>query len=77
MRNALQGILTSALLIGITTYRRLLSPLFPAACRFHPTCSHYATKAITRHGALRGTWLTAKRIGKCHPFHPGGEDPVL
>ncbi len=77
MRNALQGMLTSALLIGITTDRRLFSPLFPAACRFHPTCSHYASQAIIRHGALRGTWLAAKRIGKCHPFHPGGEDPVL
>ena len=76
MRNALQGILTSALLFAITIYRRLISPVLPLACRFHPTCSHYATEAISRHGALRGTWLALKRIGKCHPFHAGGEDPV-
>lgn len=46
------------------------------SCRFYPTCSQYAVEAITRHGAVKGGWLTVKRIGRCHPFHPGGYDPV-
>jgi len=77
MRNALQAILTSALLFTITLYRRFVSGVFPSTCRFHPSCSHYATEAIQRYGALRGSWLAVRRIGRCHPFHPGGEDPVL
>lgn len=59
----------------IRGYRRLLSPLLPAACRFHPSCSSYAQEAIELHG-LRGLWLTVRRLGRCHPFHPGGIDPV-
>ncbi|NLV20938.1 MAG: membrane protein insertion efficiency factor YidD [Syntrophomonadaceae bacterium] len=46
------------------------------SCRFYPTCSQYAVEAITRYGAVKGGWLTVKRIGRCHPFHPGGYDPV-
>jgi len=76
MPNALQSILTSALLFAITLYRRLISPLLPSACRFHPTCSQYASDAIATYGPWRGTWLALRRVGKCHPFHPGGEDPV-
>ncbi len=64
------------LVLLVKLYRRLLSPLLPRACRFHPTCSAYALEALARHGAARGTWLTLQRLGRCHPFHPGGLDPV-
>ena len=64
------------LLALIAAYRLLLSPVLGASCRFYPTCSAYATEAIETHGALRGTWLALKRIAKCHPWHPGGVDPV-
>jgi len=64
------------LLALISAYRLLLSPLLGASCRFYPTCSTYAAEAIETHGALRGTWLAVKRILKCHPWHPGGVDPV-
>ena len=61
----------------IVVYRRLISPLKPApTCRFHPTCSAYAVEAVHVHGVLRGTWMAAVRLAKCHPFHPGGLDPV-
>lgn len=60
----------------IRGYQRFISPGLPAACRFHPTCSTYAATAIERHGPLRGIWLAAARIARCHPFHPGGIDPV-
>ncbi|MDT7544118.1 MAG: uncharacterized protein QOE99_228 [Actinomycetota bacterium] len=57
-------------------YQRLLSPLLGPRCRFAPTCSAYAVEALTRHGAARGGWLTLRRLARCHPFHPGGHDPV-
>ena len=59
----------------ITLYQRLLSPLLPRACRFAPTCSEYAKLALAEHGALRGTWLALRRVVRCHPLHPGGDDP--
>ncbi|RJE89921.1 membrane protein insertion efficiency factor YidD [Paenibacillus sp. 1011MAR3C5] len=68
MRRALQA--------PIHVYRKYISPLKPPSCRFYPTCSAYALEAIEVHGAAKGAWLAAKRIGRCHPFHPGGFDPV-
>lgn len=66
-----------ALLIGlINLYRWFVSPLLGQNCRFYPTCSCYAQEAIDTHGPLRGTWLAVRRIGRCHPWNPGGYDPV-
>jgi putative membrane protein insertion efficiency factor len=61
-------------LIGI--YQLLISPLFPRACRFYPSCSQYAVVALAEHGVLRGGWLAATRLARCHPWHPGGVDFV-
>ena len=60
----------------IRFYQVAISPLFPPSCRFTPTCSHYGYQAIEKYGFLKGGWLTIKRIGRCHPFTPGGYDPV-
>ncbi|WML59379.1 membrane protein insertion efficiency factor YidD [Neobacillus sp. PS2-9] len=60
----------------IRFYQIVISPIKPPTCRFYPTCSHYGLEAIQRFGAFKGGWLTIKRIVKCHPFHPGGLDPV-
>ncbi len=57
-------------------YRYAVSPLLGNHCRFHPSCSAYAEEAIAEHGTVRGTWLTAKRLSRCHPWHTGGLDPV-
>ncbi|AFC29747.1 membrane protein insertion efficiency factor YidD [Paenibacillus mucilaginosus] len=65
-----------ALQAPVRFYRRFISPLKPPTCRFYPTCSEYALEALEKHGAARGSWLTVKRICKCHPFHPGGVDHV-
>jgi uncharacterized protein len=64
----------AALLIRL--YQLTVSPLLGPRCRFYPSCSHYALEALARFGALRGGWLTLKRIGRCHPWNPGGLDPV-
>ncbi|HXG82917.1 MAG TPA: membrane protein insertion efficiency factor YidD [Pyrinomonadaceae bacterium] len=58
-------------------YKTLLSPLFPPACRFTPTCSEYAAQAVEKYGAVRGTWRGLKRILRCQPFCKGGHDPIL
>ncbi len=65
-----------AMLGLIRFYRGAISPYTPAACRFTPTCSAYAQEAIEKYGALKGGRLAARRILRCHPFHPGGYDPV-
>jgi hypothetical protein len=57
-------------------YQKTISPWLPASCRFSPTCSQYAIEAFERHGVLRGGWLALCRIARCHPFSPGGLDPV-
>ena len=64
------------LLYLIRGYQKFISPLFPPHCRFYPTCSEYGFQAIQKHGVLRGLWLALIRVGKCHPFHSGGYDPV-
>jgi hypothetical protein len=71
-----------ALLALIRAYQLVVSPMLPwvmgpgCGCRFYPSCSHYAADALREHGAVRGAWLTIRRLGRCHPFHPGGVDLV-
>ena len=64
------------LILALKGYKKLISPLLPSACRFYPTCSEYMMEAIAKHGAVRGVWMGLKRLGRCHPFHAGGYDPV-
>lgn len=69
--------LVQGLLLGlIRTYQYLISPWLGRRCRFHPSCSEYAVEALHKHGPWRGSWLTVRRVGRCHPFSPGGFDPV-
>ncbi|QYK01425.1 membrane protein insertion efficiency factor YidD [Shewanella psychrotolerans] len=60
----------------IRGYQIFISPILGPKCRFHPTCSYYAIEAIRLHGFVKGSWFAGKRVLKCHPLHPGGEDPV-
>ena len=64
------------LLLLLRSYQYAVRPLLGANCRFYPSCSDYAKGAIERHGAVQGLWLAARRVAKCHPYHPGGFDPV-
>jgi putative membrane protein insertion efficiency factor len=64
------------LLYLLTGYRRFISPLLGPRCRFYPSCSAYALEAVQVHGAAHGSWLAVRRLSRCHPFHPGGLDPV-
>ena len=68
MRDAMLGL--------IRLYQFLLSPWVGNHCRFHPTCSEYAKGAITKYGGVRGSWMAMRRLSRCHPWHPGGADPV-
>lgn len=63
-------------ILPLRFYKRFLSPLLPPMCRFDPTCSIYMMRAIEKHGTLRGLWLGLRRLARCHPFNPGGWDPV-
>ncbi|WP_068859672.1 membrane protein insertion efficiency factor YidD [Thermodesulfovibrio sp. N1] len=71
----INSLISKFFLILIKIYRRFISPIMPPSCRFYPTCSEYADQAIKKYGA-KGILLTIKRILKCHPFHPGGYDPL-
>jgi hypothetical protein len=64
------------LIFFIRAYQYIISPMLGPHCRYYPTCSCYAQTALERHGVIRGGWLAVKRVGRCHPWHPGGEDPV-
>lgn len=68
--------MSSFVLAVLDAYRALARPWLPAACRFHPSCADYAHEAVTSRGAARGLALAAARVARCHPFHPGGHDPV-
>ena len=68
--------LTRVLVLLVRLYQRWVSPAFGPRCRFAPSCSSYAAEALQVHGLVRGSWLAVRRIGRCHPFHPGGHDPV-
>ena len=65
-----------AALFLLRCYKRFISPLLPPMCRFEPTCSVYTMQAVEKYGVLRGVWLGARRLARCHPFNPGGWDPV-
>ena len=73
---ALPALPARTLLRLLSGYRRFVSPLLGPRCRFAPSCSAYAVAAVEQHGAGRGSWLTLRRLLRCHPFHPGGHDPV-
>ena len=66
----------TVMVLLVRGYQVAISPLLPPACRYFPSCSAYAVEALEKHGALRGGWLAARRIMRCHPFAPGGYDPV-
>jgi uncharacterized protein len=66
----------SAAIAIVRVYQKLISPLFPPSCRFTPSCSSYAITSLQRYGVIRGGWLALKRVGRCHPWNPGGYDPV-
>ena len=68
--------LTEVLLAGLRGYKRFVSPFFTGVCRFSPSCSTYATDALTRYGPSRGSWMAVRRLARCHPFAKSGFDPV-
>lgn len=72
----MKSILAVPLIALVRIYQYAISPMLGRSCRFEPTCSTYAIAALQRHGAAKGLWLAVKRVGRCHPWHPGGYDPV-
>ncbi|MDA8224510.1 MAG: membrane protein insertion efficiency factor YidD [Betaproteobacteria bacterium] len=64
------------LILLVRIYQYTVSPILGPRCRYTPTCSQYAIEALARHGAIRGSWLAIRRVSRCHPYHPGGYDPV-
>lgn len=72
----MRKLITALFILPIRGYQYFISPLLPPTCRFTPSCSQYAREAITRHGPLRGAWMGIRRISRCHPWNPGGYDPV-
>lgn len=76
MSARVNAVLAAPLVLLVRVYQQLISPMRPQTCRFYPSCSAYAVTALTRFGPLRGGWLTARRLGRCHPWNPGGVDPV-
>ena len=73
---ARSGMMQAATLALIRFYQRFLSPLLGSNCRYYPTCSHYTYQAIEKYGVHKGGWMGMRRIARCHPWHPGGFDPV-
>ena len=72
----MRSLLIQPLLLLIRAYQLAISPMLGNRCRFYPSCSEYSMEALRRHGLLRGLWLAVRRIGRCHPWHPGGYDPI-
>lgn len=72
----MKSLLVYPLLLLIRAYQLAISPLLGNRCRFHPSCSEYSVDALRRYGVSRGLWLAMRRVGRCHPWHPGGYDPV-
>lgn len=72
----LRSLPAALLVVLVRAYQRVISPLLPPSCRFYPSCSAYAVTALTRHGAVRGGWLTVRRLTRCHPWNAGGVDHV-
>ncbi|MGV8081289.1 MAG: membrane protein insertion efficiency factor YidD [Syntrophales bacterium] len=72
----IRNLLAKVFILAIRFYQKAISPFLAPSCRFHPSCSDYALTAIERYGPYRGVWLGLKRLARCHPFHPGGFDPV-
>jgi uncharacterized protein len=72
----IQSAIVRAMRFALVSYRWCVRPMLPPACRFYPSCSHYAEDALQRHGLWRGSWLVARRVCRCGPWSPGGHDPV-
>ncbi len=72
----MKNLIRRVFLLPVFIYRYAISPLLPNACRFYPTCSTYAVEAVMLHGILQGSWLTMRRLARCHPWSKGGVDPV-